>query len=126
MLAKDSKILVVDDMKMVRKSIIRYLHALGYDDVIEASNGAEAIAKIRVGAVKFVFLDIVMPTLTGDEALIKIRELDPDLPVAILSSVTDDNVVMACKAQKIVGYILKPIDAESGPQRLSKALTRVA
>ena len=126
MLAKDAKILVVDDMKMIRKSIIKYLGKLGYEDVIEAANGAEAVAKARVGTINFIFLDIVMPTLTGDEALKQIREINPDLPVAMLSSVYDDDVIKACKAQGIVGYILKPLDAESGPEMLSKILAKVA
>lgn len=126
MLSKNAKILVVDDMKMIRKSIIRHLEKLGYEDIIEAANGAEAIAKIRVGAVRFVFLDIVMPNLSGDEVLKKIRELDPELPVAMLTSVYDDDVIKACKAHKIVGYILKPLDARTGAERISKALARVA
>jgi CheY-like chemotaxis protein len=126
MLSKDSKILVVDDMKMIRKSLIKYLRELGYEDVLEASNGAEAIAKIRVGAIKFVFLDIVMPNLTGDEVLKKIREIDPNLPVAMLTSVYDEDVINTCKAQKIVGYILKPLDAKTGAERISTALARVA
>lgn len=126
MLSKDAKILVVDDMKMIRKSIIKYLRELGYEDVVEASNGAEAVAKVRVGAIKFVFLDIVMPTLTGQEALKKIRELEPDLPIAMMTSVYDDDVINSCKEQGIVSYILKPLDAVSGPERISKALAKVA
>jgi CheY-like chemotaxis protein len=126
MLSKDAKILVVDDMKMIRKSIIKYLRELGYEDIIEAANGAEAIAKVRVGAVNFIFLDIVMPNLTGDEALKKIRELEPNLPIAMLTSVYDEDVINSCKEQGIVGYILKPLDAKTGPERISKALARVA
>ncbi len=126
MLPQNAKILVVDDMKMIRRSLIKHLNTLGYEDITEASNGAEAVAKVRVGAINFVFLDIVMPTLTGDEALKKIRELDPELPVAMLSSVYDDDVINACKEQGIVGYILKPLNAESGPTIISKVLAKVA
>jgi CheY-like chemotaxis protein len=126
MLSKDSKILVVDDMKMIRKSLIQYLYALGYEDVIEASNGADAVAKIRVGTIKFVFLDIVMPHLTGDEALKKIRELNPDIPIAMMTSVDDDDTINSCKKLGIVGYILKPLDADTGPKRLSDVLAKVA
>ena len=126
MLSKNAKILVVDDMKMIRKSVIKYLRELGYEDIVEAANGAEAIAKIRVGTIKFVFLDIVMPNLTGDEVLKKIREIDSKLPVAMLTSVYDDDVYKACKEQNIVGYIVKPLDAASGAERISKALDRVA
>lgn len=126
MLSKDAKILVVDDMKMIRKSIIKYLHTLGYDDVVEASNGAEAIAKVRVGSINFVFLDVVMPNITGNETLKKIRELNSDIPIAMVTSVHDDEVIQSCKKLGIVGYILKPLDAKTGPERISTALARVA
>ena len=125
MLPKDATILVVDDMKMIRKSLIRYLYELGYEDVIEASSGAQAITKIRVGAAKFVFLDIVMPDLTGEEVLRKVRELKHDVPVAIMSSVDDDDIIESCKELGIVDYILKPLDAETGPKRISKVLSKV-
>lgn len=130
MLGKDSLILIVDDMKMVRTSITKYLTALGYENFVQAENGNEALKVFeksqsegpKVGAV---FLDIVMPIMDGREALRKIRELDQSVPVIMLTSVADDNVINDCRSLGITDYLLKPINAESGPERLSTILSNL-
>lgn len=128
MLGKDALIMIVDDMKMVRTSIAKYLAALGYDRFVEAENGNEALKVFEksrqdgpgVGAV---FLDIVMPIMDGKEALKKIRALDGSVPVVMLTSVADDNVISECKSLGVTDYLLKPINADSGPERLSTILS---
>lgn len=130
MLAKDSLIMIVDDMKMVRTSIAKYLTALGYSRFVEAENGNEALKVFEksrqegqgIGAV---FLDIVMPIMDGKETLKKIRTADETVPVVMLTSVADDNVINECKSLGITDYLLKPINAESGPERLSTILSNL-
>lgn len=124
MLDRDALILIVDDMKLVRSAIKNYLKSLGYNNLIEAENGAEAVKKFQDNKVGFIFMDVVMPIMTGSEALKKIRELDSDIPVAMLSSVAEDKTIEDCKIHGIIDYILKPLNATSGPETLKKVLEK--
>jgi CheY-like chemotaxis protein len=124
MLDHDALILIVDDMKLVRSAIKNYLSSLGYTNLIEAENGAEAVNKFKDNDISFVFMDVVMPIMTGPEALKKIREIKSDVPVAMLSSVADQKTIDDCKIHGVLEYILKPLNAASGPDTLKKVLAK--
>ena len=124
MLDHNALILIVDDMKMMRTAIKRYLSSLGYDNVIEAENGAEAVKKFQDNQIAFIFMDMVMPIMTGLEALKKIREVDNEIPITMLSSVADQNSIDDCKMYGVLDYILKPLSATSGPDTIKKALEK--
>ena len=121
MLDRNALILIVDDMKLVRTAIKRYLNTLGYNNLIEAENGAEAVKKFQDNKVAFIFMDVVMPIMTGAEALKKIREVDSEIPITMLSSVADQKTIDDCKMHGILDYILKPLNAETGPDTIKKA-----
>lgn len=125
MLDKDATILIVDDMKMVRSSVKRYLTELGYSKFIEADNGNDAVNKFTTSHVDLIIMDVVMPIMTGIEALQKIREKDVNVHVLMLSSMADEDLVNECKALGIAGYLLKPVNADTGPQKLEAALAQV-
>ncbi len=81
------KILVVDDEPTVRSVVKELLGAAGYDDVLEASNGREALALVRKEQPVLILLDLVMPEMTGFHVLQEIRN-DPlvrNTPILILS-----------------------------------------
>ena len=125
MLSHDARILIVDDMRMVRTAIKHYLTSLGYKNLIEAENGAEAVKRFKDNKIDFIFMDIVMPIMTGLEALKEIRELDNNVPTAMISSVADQKMIGDCMLLGAIGYILKPISAETGPETLKKVLDKV-
>ena len=122
MLDQNALILIVDDMKLVRSAIKRYLSTLGYNNVIEAENGAEAVKKFKDNKVSFIFMDVVMPIMTGAEALKKIREEDSEVAITMLSSVADQKTIDDCKIYNILDYILKPVNADTGPETIKRAL----
>jgi len=82
------KILLVDDSRFVRNTTKKLLIELGYDDSIiyEASTGEEAITIHEKERPDFIFLDLLMPGMGGEEALRQIREKDKDCYISILSS----------------------------------------
>jgi len=116
--------MIVDDMKMMRTAIRRYLNSLGYNNIIEAENGAEAVKKFQDNNISFIFMDLVMPIMTGAEALKKIRETDSDIPITMLTSVADQKTIDDCMMHGILDYILKPLNAESGPETIKKVLEK--
>lgn len=125
MLPKTAKIMVVDDMKLMRTSLRNFLKTLGYEKVVEAIDGQDAVNKHAMEEPHFIFMDIVMPNLNGNEALRQIREADKKVPIVMLTSVSDENLIKECEALGIVGYLLKPLTRETGPAMLAGMLERV-
>jgi CheY-like chemotaxis protein len=124
MLDHNALILIADDMRLVRNALKRYLSSLGYDNVIEAENGAEAVKKFKDNQVAFIFMDLVMPIMTGLDALKKIREVDSNIPITMLTSVADQKSIDDCKMLGILDYILKPLSAASGPDLIKSTLEK--
>lgn len=123
MLPKDAKIMVVDDTKIIRFAMKKYLSALGYENIIEAVDGKDAVKKHSEEKPAIIFMDVVMPELTGDKALQQIRLQDTETPVVMLTSVADETTISDCESAGISGYIIKPITQEDGPDVLRKYLS---
>ena len=119
---KGEKILLVDDSKFIRLSIKKFLNSMGYNNIVEAANGIEAVEMHATEKPAIIFLDIVMSEMTGDDALEKIREKDKDTPIVMLSSVADNSVIDRCNQVGVSGYIVKPLTAEDGPDKLKEFL----
>src|SRR5438128_2470692 len=79
------RVLVVDDKPTVRQMVAAFLGGEGVD-VLEATNGLEALLRIKRERPDVVLLDLGIPRLGGLEALRRIRILDPGLKVVILTA----------------------------------------
>ncbi len=107
------RVLVIDDSKTIRRSAENLLSKEGYD-VITATDGFDALAKIADSRPKIIFVDIMMPRLDGYQtcALIKNNTEFKAIPVVMLSS--KDGLFDKAKG-RIVGsekYITKPFSKE--------------
>ena len=107
------KVLVIDDSKTIRRSAENLLSKEGYD-VITATDGFDALAKIADSRPEIIFVDIMMPRLDGYQtcALIKNNSEFKATPVVMLSS--KDGLFDKAKG-RIVGsdrYITKPFSKE--------------
>ncbi|HKU62843.1 MAG TPA: PAS domain S-box protein [Gemmatimonadales bacterium] len=87
-------VLVVEDEDVVRAMACRGLREHGYT-VLEARNGAEAIALVegRLASIDLVVSDVVMPEVGGRELAARLARLDPALPVLYMSGYTGEDVV---------------------------------
>lgn len=116
------KILIVDDEAEIRDVLHLYLEKDGYE-VVEASNGVEAMEKLQKEAPDLVILDIMMPDPDGYRVLRNIRE-NNNIPVIILSAKDAD-------ADKILGldlgaddYITKPFGPLEAVARVNSNIRR--
>ena len=72
-----AKVLVCDDSMMVRNKMKKLLTAYGFTQIFEASDGAQAVEKFADIIPDITFMDIVMPELSGVEALKLIKTIRP-------------------------------------------------
>ncbi|MGC8628362.1 MAG: response regulator [Acidimicrobiales bacterium] len=81
-------ILVVDDSRAMRMIVMRELRKAGFDtgDVVEAENGAQALALVQAGGVELVLSDWNMPTMTGIELLRALRKQGNAVPFGFVTS----------------------------------------
>ena len=118
----ESKVLLVDDSAMIRKALKRFLSGLGYNNVIEADDGITAVEAVKNEKPDFMFMDVVMTNMNGNEALKTIRAIGSDVPVVMLSSVTDKSLVDECQQSGVSGFIFKPIQADNGAEIIKNYL----
>ncbi|SRR5581483_6958055 len=103
-----TRILIVDDHEVVRMGM-RLLFENEDDFTVagEASNGAEALAKVPVLDPQLILMDVRMEKMGGIEACREIKSRYPQVPVLMLTSYTDDDAVMASVLAGASGYLLK-------------------
>lgn len=103
------RVLVVDDDVEVRRLLVRRLSRLGYD-VVEASDGIEALALVEQETPDIVITDMSMPRLDGAGLIEAIRRVDPEIPVIVLTGYgTLDNAIQAIRKGTLFDYLLKPL-----------------
>jgi len=105
------RILLVDDDPNVVKTVAFQLTEEGYSIVV-AGNGEEALERIKEEKPALVLLDIMMPGMDGIETLKKIKEIDREIPVAMVTAVWDNEEGKRAFEAGAYDYITKPIDFE--------------
>ncbi len=121
MLHESKQILVVDDEPNLRRVLSAQLGRDGHE-VHVAADGAQALECLRDNHIDLVITDVKMPVLDGMSLLRQALELDPDLPVVIMTAHGSvDNAVEALKTGAF-DYITKPFDQNEVRTIVQKAL----
>lgn len=108
---KKLRLVITDDSKLLRRKLRDELEKLGCE-VLEATNGKEAITTVLECEPDGVILDIVMPEVGGIEALQVIREISPNVPIVMLSSAGTPKKLMQTLKMGAIDFIQKPYTKE--------------
>lgn len=116
-------ILVVDDEETLRGIVRNYLEQEGYA-VVEASDGAEALAELRQSEVDLVLLDWMMPGMSGLDVCRKLREFS-EVPVIFLTAKTEELDKLLGLELGADDYITKPFSMRELAARIRVVLRRL-
>lgn len=120
------KILIVDDVAFVRKTLSEILTQAGYQVVGEAVDGREAVEKFAELQPDLVTMDMVMPHMSGIEATRRIIKINKDALVVIISAMGQENLVMEAINVGARDYLLKPFSSTDVIRTLEKAFLNEA
>ena len=115
------KILWVDDEIDNLQSQRLFLESKGYE-VQTFTNGFEAVDFIKDNAVDVVLLDESMPGITGLETLAKIKEMNPMVPVVMITKNETENLMEEAIGSQITDYLIKPVNPNQVLHSLKKIL----
>ncbi len=129
MFDSNTRILVVDDMMTMRKIVSKICKELGFSDITEATNGAEAWQKITEAKVPFniVISDWNMPQSTGLDLLKRVRTDSrfSKLPFVMVTAEAEQGQIKEAVMAKVSGYIVKPFTADMLRERLLSIYSRI-
>jgi CheY-like chemotaxis protein/anti-sigma regulatory factor (Ser/Thr protein kinase) len=91
-------------------------------EVQEAPDGARALEMVRADGHDLVISDIMMPRMDGLSLLRELRRERPDLPVIVVTAVSDERHILQCLADGAWDYILKPFDLDHVRAAVRRAL----
>jgi two-component system, chemotaxis family, chemotaxis protein CheY len=109
---RQGRVLVVDDVAVVRKSISLTLTSAGYD-VVTAEDGEQAIKILQESngppTVDAIFCDLRMPKINGAEAVAYFRREHPSVPVVVLTAYPDVELAVFLMRQGVLDFLVKPV-----------------
>lgn len=106
---KKKRILWADDEIDMLRSHILFLEEKGYE-VTPVNSGQDAIDSIREDSFDIVFLDENMPGLSGIDTLGQIKDLNPNIPVIMITKSEDEGIMTHAIGKKIADYLIKPVN----------------
>jgi DNA-binding NtrC family response regulator len=116
-----TRLLIVDDERSIRFGIREWANDAGYEP-LEAANGREALEIVRDQPLDAVVLDLKLGDMDGLQVLKRLRELEPGLPVVMLSAhATFGHVVQAVQAGAF-WFLSKPLDNDALGALLTRAI----
>jgi len=119
---KDRILWVDDEIEMLRPYLL-FLDEKGYE-VVTATNGNDAVEICQEENFDIIFLDENMPGLSGLETLALIKEIDPDVPMVMITKNEEENIMNMAIGNKIADYLTKPVNPSQILMTLKKNIHR--
>jgi two-component system, chemotaxis family, chemotaxis protein CheY len=118
------RVLVADDSATVRTIIRRSLQALGVREMVEASDGQQAVELFQQGGIDLVLTDWNMPGKTGVEVTREIRAMDRKVPIIMVTTEAEKSHVLEAVAAGASDYLIKPFMTDVLEQKLWRFAAR--
>ncbi len=115
------KVLLVDDSGLARRSTRRILEQAGYQ-VVEAEDGLSALERFAVDKPDVVLLDLVMRGMYGLDVLAKLREMDPNARVIVVSADVQTSSRELVQAGGAAAFITKPANPTQVLQTIEQVM----
>lgn len=106
------RVLIVDDAIFMRNLIRDILTEGGYTVVGEASNGEEAVEKCKTLSPDIITMDIVMPVMSGIDAVREIKKINNNVKIVMCSALGQESLVMEALEAGAQDFITKPFKKE--------------
>ena len=121
---KNTPVLIVDDYKTMLRIIRNLLKQIDIENVEEASDGQEALGKLRAGNFGLVISDWNMAPMTGLDLLKEVRADArlKDMPFIMITAESKTENVVAAKQAGVSNYIVKPFNAETLKEKIEKVM----
>jgi two-component system chemotaxis response regulator CheY len=121
------KFLVVDDSQTMRRIVNNALKNIGYDDIIEAEDGKDAIGKLYVEKVDFIITDWNMPNMSGLEFTKAVRsdEQFADIPILMVTTRGMKEDVLEALQARVNNYVVKPFTPQVLKEKIDQILKTV-
>jgi CheY-like chemotaxis protein len=121
---RPKRILVVDDSETFLMYISILLHRMGFDKIIPADNGIEALKLLRILMPDAVMLDITMPQMDGITVLrhVKGDEYTSNIPVIMVTIASERKLYEECERLGCSGYLTKPVKITELNDTLNKCI----
>jgi len=116
-----ASILVVDDDTATRVTVARVIERMGHE-VVQAGDGAAALAILSECKFDLVVLDVMMPVLDGPSTLARMREGGDRTPVILLTAESSRALVAGALKRALVDYIKKPFGLEELRRKVREAI----
>ena len=116
-------ILVVDDEDAQRDALAGFLKKKSYQ-VFKAQSGKQALEVVNLEAIDMVLTDLRMPEMDGADLLLRIKEINPDIDVIVMTAFGSIEGATEAMKQGAVDFISKPVDLEQLLFTISKTLER--
>ena len=119
-----AKILIADDSAYIRSILKDLLLRNGYDVIGEAENGREVIELYGKLKPDVIAMDIMMPEMSGTQALKELKERYPEARVVMSALMGQQNLVVEAIRAGAAEFFIKPVQAERVVEAIDKALQR--
>ena len=121
------KILVVDDFSTMRRIVKNLLKQLGFVNIEEAEDGAQAYTKLKNGDFGFIVCDWNMPNLDGLALVKKVRSDDElkDLPILMVTAEAEKDKVVTAIQAGVNNYIVKPFTGDVLKEKMDKIFEKL-
>ena len=130
MFPANTKILVVDDMLTMRKLVTKACKDLGYQNVIDAADGAKAWEALSGSSepIGLIISDWNMPNCTGLDFLKRVRSSSQygKTPFIMVTAESEQSQILQAAAAGVSSYIIKPFTAEALKEKIAAVYSKLA